>query len=331
MQRLCQLLFEGPNSWNKPGSTSLSQENCTGQKSIDAYLKSCIYQHKPASAQILLMLTSCKKCGPRMSKCGDQWKKLLNIRIKWRQQNVPCPKVSALWRISRFCPLHASRAAPALQSCHPAPQIQEGWASSWKEGWGVHAFSSHSTKWRQGAQDTRFAIWNPKRNILCRTSGKEMKGVRKQRKLCLRLVPKVSQLRPFAPLKEGKVWFGMSSPKIDKKNLGGWIENDSNDSKRICIDFFMSLLSLCSHGTDYKIPFKTSNTHKHTTTSSLSIWYLLRLDSPVGVPIRCFRSISSKPYCSRNSILSKLENLRLILQQFKKKQKTWHQGNVRGT
>ena len=289
MQRLCQLFVEGPNSWNKPDSTSLSQESCTGKKSIDAHLPEIMYQHEPASAQILLMLTSCKKCGPRMSKCGDQWKKLAEHQNQLTSAQRAMSKGVFPWRISRFCPLDTSRAAPALRSCHRAPQIQEAWASSWKEGWGVHAFSSHSTKWRQRAQDTQFRFWISRRNSLCRTSGKEMKGVRKKTKTLLAFGAECFSTSALCtPKKEGKVWFGMSSPKIDKKNLGGWIENDS---KRIWIDFFKSLLSLCSHG-----------------TSSLSIWYLLRL-APVGIPIRCFWSISSKPFCSRKSILSERKKI----------------------
>ena len=55
-----------------------------------------------------------------------------------------------------------------------------------------------------------------------------------------------------------------------KKHLGGWIENDKNDSKRIWI--FMSLSFLFSHETDQKNPlkiFKTSNTHPTTISSQL--------------------------------------------------------------
>ena len=90
----------------------------------------------------------------------------------------------------------------------------------------------------------------------------------------------------------GKEKFDSKSPvqkDRNKKHLGGWIENDKNDSKGIWIYkyiiyiyvyIFLSLSFLFSHGTDQKSSFKTSNTHP-TLSSQLSSLNLCEFECAV--------------------------------------------------
>ena len=120
-------IVEGPNPWNKPDSFRFNLIVTRDFHRTERYQCAPPKNHVPTQLWKILTSLSFKKC---CSKNVQMWRSMTQnetnlpkIRINWRPLNVPCPKVSALWRIARFCSRRTSRATPALWSCHLLPQI----------------------------------------------------------------------------------------------------------------------------------------------------------------------------------------------------------------
>ena len=97
------------------------------------------------------------------------------------------------------------------------------------------------------------------------------KGVRTHRKLCLRFVPKVSQLRPFVSLGRKSLIRNVQSKKIEARNIWAdglkMIKMIQRESGSSCLSRSCFLMKRIR-----KIPlkiFKTCNTHPTTISSQL--------------------------------------------------------------
>ena len=97
------------------------------------------------------------------------------------------------------------------------------------------------------------------------------KGVRTHRKLCLRFVPKVSQLRPFVSLGRKNLIRNVQSKKIEARNIWAdglkMIKMIQRESGSSCLSRSCFLMKRIKKN-PLKI-FKTSNTHPTTISSQL--------------------------------------------------------------